>query len=498
MENFKAILTMSFLLIGFQQANALEIRSNANWKQVNMQNDRETLVDLNNLEDSGGKKYIFVKYDRPTTAEPEKSFYRKYAINCNSIEYLMTAEIAFDKPNLTGIVLRNQDFAENVSFKTVIPQSVAAKYVEFACGNRAAFNKTTNNTDGNISQYADLKYVKKLSTDEIRERLVIKTWDASILDSILFNYSFIHTFNKRMEELQKRKVDGNLVGYDETRKYQYFSPFFPLIKKSMIGMNSAITEISRKANIEPTVLTQSLGLYARVEDGYLDARNSKNDSATNKSIYNGAVIANSYFNRFPDKTNSVNEWYDSRDPEILFGSYYSEFINNFKYDASKFLETAKKYEAEQIAIAQKREDEKVAREKWLISPEGRKFLADEKKTEEIRLKAEAEEKLRSAKQLALEKAEKEKMKQDCLKITAWRSDSRELIATALKVPMSSISLVRTQLGEFDRCLAVIDTSKGPNKCLVMSIFQDKSSKEFAASFASPFGAVQAVCGGLAF
>ena len=147
----------------------------------------------------------------------------------------------------------------------------------------------------------------------------------------------------------------------------------------------------------------------------------------------------------------------------------------------------------------KKAEEAEKYKRWLETPEGKKYLTEQRIAEEVRAKQEQVQKIKAEKASILEKAEKEKMKQDCLKITAWGSDSRELIATALKVPMSSISLIRTQLGALDHCLAVIDTAKGPEKCRVMRIFQDRNTKEYAASFSDGIiPAYQAVCGPWAF
>ena len=96
-----------------------------------------------------------------------------------------------------------------------------------------------------------------------------------------------------------------------------------------------------------------------------------------------------------------------------------------------------------------------------------------------------------------EKEEKEYIKENCTKVTAWRTDAAELVGKALKVSANSVYLIRTELGTFDRCLAVVDTPKGPERCVVMRIFQDKDTKAYAIDLGDIF-AVQAVCGAFAF
>lgn len=97
--------------------------------------------------------------------------------------------------------------------------------------------------------------------------------------------------------------------------------------------------------------------------------------------------------------------------------------------------------------------------------------------------------------VAFEKSER--IKQNCSQLVNWSADSRELIARALNVSMSSVSFVRGELGTSGRCLVVVDTPKGPTKCQVEDLWQDKDSKQYIALLGGPL-AVQAVCGGLAF
>ena len=201
-------------------------------------------------------------------------------------------------------------------------------------------------------------------------------------------------------------------------------------------------------------------------------------------------------------------WYESRNGQFYKLSTYKELIEaklgnrQVSVMGAETIQANAEYKAlvaQQEAEKAKKVEEAEKYKKWLETPEGKKYLTEQRIAEEARAKQEQAQKIKAEKASILEKAEKEKMKQDCLKITAWSSDSRELIATALKVPMSSISLIRTQLGALDHCLAVIDTAKGLEKCRVMRIFQDRNTKEYAASFSDGIiPAYQAVCGPWAF
>jgi hypothetical protein len=155
-----------------------------------------------------------------------------------------------------------------------------------------------------------------------------------------------------------------------------------------------------------------------------------------------------------------------------------------------------KQEEERQRLAKERAD----RDKWLESPEGKRYIAEEdakrKKQQQDQLKAEELKKAEAEKRRAEEKAKEALTRQQCVKMKSWASDSNELIAKALKTSASSISRIRFEMGRFN-CLAVVDTPKGPERCTVMDILQDKKSGEYFADMGGP-GAIQAVCGGLAF
>jgi hypothetical protein len=152
-------------------------------------------------------------------------------------------------------------------------------------------------------------------------------------------------------------------------------------------------------------------------------------------------------------------------------------------------------EEERERLAKQREE----REAWLRTAEGKKFLADEaikaaRAREEADRQAAAEKARRD--RVAAEARQKEKLLRDqCENMKSWASDSRELVANALKVSIQSVSLIRFQMG--NSCIAIVDTPKGPQKCLVRDILQNKKTGEYFADLGGPL-AIQAVCGGMAF
>lgn len=94
-----------------------------------------------------------------------------------------------------------------------------------------------------------------------------------------------------------------------------------------------------------------------------------------------------------------------------------------------------------------------------------------------------------------ETSEQAKNSPQCEKMNNWASDSRELVGKSLEVSLSSIALLRFQKGQI-YCIAIVDTPKGPVKCAVQKIRQDKKSGEFYADLGNVLG--DAICGDWAY
>lgn len=150
--------------------------------------------------------------------------------------------------------------------------------------------------------------------------------------------------------------------------------------------------------------------------------------------------------------------------------------------------------------ARRKADEAEKRQAWLASAEGKNWTAQQqaiaRSQEEERLKNEAVKLAQAEKLRAEERAKKELITRQCENMKKWGADSRELIGRALKVSASSITLLRFSMGQMS-CLAIVDTPKGPEKCKVENIIQDKKSGEYFADLGGVTG-IQATCGGWAF
>jgi hypothetical protein len=162
--------------------------------------------------------------------------------------------------------------------------------------------------------------------------------------------------------------------------------------------------------------------------------------------------------------------------------------------------TAQKQEQERVAAENLKRDQEEERKryaKWLLSPEGKKYLenesAKEKKAEIDRLEADTRRLTQIDVDRLRENSRRNEMKRECLRINAWTSDSAELVARALKVSVASVSFVRPEWdGSIHRCQIIVDTSKGPFSCQTWDIVNRKDTIGNYTRLAFP-GAVQAYC-----
>jgi hypothetical protein len=214
--------------------------------------------------------------------------------------------------------------------------------------------------------------------------LLQPVWNKDVYEGFLFNYSFIHRI------YYKLRTNGGAYEYLEAPHRQAFMPLMSVIEKNMRGMDLIVTNIAKELNTQPQSVYLAFGLE-------LDANGILNENKIQK-IANGRLRADDYWMRHPGNTRSVNEWYNARDPQFLFEKFYPQYISEFISDIPKIIALAKNFEDQQIQAAQKREE----RQRWLQTAEGKKFLADEeakrKKEESDRVKAEAVENARIAKE----------------------------------------------------------------------------------------------------
>jgi flagellar biosynthesis GTPase FlhF len=276
----------------------------------------------------------------------------------------------------------------------------------------------------------------------------IERWEAPVVSCLKSGLNY-----KKITYYKEKQNDPSV---------KYFSPYHPIFNE----INTACGDITIRATLKKDykcTLNNNIG-QSLCEDKLSVVRNGRSYALT----VSDAIVA---------KLN--------REEVVILG---------WESDKGKAERISKEQELKRKA------EEEENRRQWLLTAEGKKYLAEEaakaKKAEEERAKQEAIKKAESDKLQAEEKAKKAKMRQQCERMKSWASDSKELISRALKISMSSISLVRFEMGQYS-CLAIVDTPKGPEKCSVRDILQDKKTGEYFADMGGPL-AVQAVCGGWAF
>jgi hypothetical protein len=236
-------------------------------------------------------------------------------------------------------------------------------------GGRSSTNTLQATQATQVQRPVAFAHVNKMSPDQIRDLLLLKTWEQWKFDNFLLNYSFIYSINKNMFTI------GGDYDHLNIPHREAMSPFQANIKKSLQDMDSVIANIAKAIQVQPSVIYKAFGIELE-EKGVLKEYNTE-------SISTGRLLASDYWFRFPGKQKSVNEWYDARDPSLLFGEFYPVFASGFNRDIVKLSNHANLYENNKLNEVKKREE----REQWLQTTEGKKHLADE----EIKRKREQQE-----------------------------------------------------------------------------------------------------------
>jgi hypothetical protein len=192
---------------------------------------------------------------------------------------------------------------------------------------------------------------------------------------------------------------------------------------------------------------------------------------------------------------------ERREAEIAANKEAQEKARIAKIEADererKFRESPE-YKRQQAELERQKAAEAKAAEERARKEKQAAEVAERQQREE-REKLEREAAAREREKIAKKREEDERTAKVCTQMKSWASDSRELIARGFSVPMASVSLIRFEFSSTtNRCLAVVDTAKGPTKCTVGAILQDKKTGEYFASMSLIPFAIQAVCGSWAF
>jgi hypothetical protein len=155
----------------FTYFNGHKIYKNSNWKLITTVENRQTFVDIKNIEGSQNIKFIYVKYNRPDTTEPAVSFYRKYSILCKTQEYALIQELGFDQNDLNGSIVTQSNYYDKKNYVKAIPKTTGDNYILLACGdthsasslspsksysNKVLPDQIDNQIEGNLSISTDI------------------------------------------------------------------------------------------------------------------------------------------------------------------------------------------------------------------------------------------------------------------------------------------------------------------------------------------------------
>jgi hypothetical protein len=342
----------------------------ATWKNISKNESGEYSFDQESIIGSVNNKEISIKVNiLKDPKEGDKSRLLRYLINCSTSTLLLNEVKRYSEFELNGV---ETVFKVNATETVPKPNTLGQRYIDIACG-------TSSNNSLNVSKantppsQINFNFVSKFDSNDIKYKLLDKTFNKESIEGFQFNYSFIHSLL-----WQLNNASNSNSPYDIAAR-KAFMPQFNSIEKNVRGMNNFIENIARSINVQPKLVYEAFGIEFQ-NNGTL------NENKIQK-IANGRLTSNDYWFRYGGTGRSVNEWYDTKDPKFLFESFYPQYISEYNADIPKLLTTAKIYEETQVKSAQQRDD----RQKWLQTVEGKKYLADEeakrKKAEDDRLKA---------------------------------------------------------------------------------------------------------------
>ena len=370
---FPIALYITLLLIPILNQHALS----ATWRNINKNENFEYSFDQDSIISYEQNKKISIKVNvLKDPKEGDKSRLLRFTINCINSTLLLEEIKRYSELELQGV---ETVFKGNNKETTPPPNTIGKRYIDIACNN----SSNASIASAPPSQF-NFNYVSKFDSNDIKYRLLDKTFNKELMEGFQFNYSFIHSLYWQL------KNEANSTSPYDIAARKAFMPQFNSIENNIRGMNNFIENIARSINVQPKLVYEAFGIEFN-NNGLL------NENKIQK-IANGRLTSNNYWFRYGGTGRSVNEWYDTKDPKFLFESFYPQYISEYNSDIPKLLAFAKEYEEAQIKAAQQRDD----RQKWLQTAEGKKYLADEeakrKKDESDRLKAEALEEARIAKE----------------------------------------------------------------------------------------------------
>lgn len=223
---------------------------------------------------------------------------------------------------------------------------------------------------------APLTNLGSFKSDQIRVQIISPSLSAESIDTYLFNFGFI----SRLRLMLSTPPDGPMA-YLNVAHYQLFLPYKKQIDDDYRSMDEFINKIANQIGVSRETVYSAFGIGFN-SDG------SVNEDISSKAAINGRLTADQYWLRYPlnsQDTRSINDWYDSRSPAVLFNEFYPSLILGFNNLLPKIYSAA-------LSVSNqysKNQQEYAERQRWLQSPEGQKYQLEQANRE--RQAAEAEQ-----------------------------------------------------------------------------------------------------------
>ena len=377
----KKLLPSTFYIFLLLNLTLNQNAFSATWKIIFKNEIAEYSFDQESISGSTKNKEISIKVNiLKDPKEGDKSRLLRFLISCSNSTLLLDEIKRYSEYELKGV---ETVFKGNTTETIPKPNTVGQRYIDIACGeNSNTISRNSAVMSG--SNQITFNYVSKFDSNDIKYKLLQKTFDNELYEGFQFNYSFIHN----IFIILSNSTNSNSP-YDIAAR-NAFMPHFNTIEKNIRGMNNFIENIARGINVQPKLVYEAFGIEFQ--------NNGRLNENKIQKITNGRLRSDDYWYRYGGTGRSVNEFYDSKDPKSLFDSYYPKYISEYNADIPKLLSIANDYEEALTKQAKAVED----RQKWLQTAEGKKYLADEeakrKKDESDRLKAETLEAARIAKE----------------------------------------------------------------------------------------------------
>jgi hypothetical protein len=107
--------------------------SGRRWVLITTAQDRTTYVDTNSVTANQYNRSVFVMHNRPSDKDGERSFLRKYLINCADNKFVIAEEAAYSKLFLAGRRIYSKTFPDVVPSESALKDSTAEAYIRISC-----------------------------------------------------------------------------------------------------------------------------------------------------------------------------------------------------------------------------------------------------------------------------------------------------------------------------------------------------------------------------